>query len=211
MDMLKQTLAAFGLISATLGAQAAWNTAGDALVAGSWLTLSTAYSAPGDPDTPFNLSGMPAIDIAAVESLAGLAPYALDLSAEEAGTEGSLAWQSFSVAAGDTLSFDWSFSSADTDFEDHAFVVLGGQLRTLATRSQPGLALNGFSHSFTSAGLVTLALGVIDTVDYLGVSTLTLSNVQISPVPEPATALLMLGGLGGLAALISRRGKRAAR
>jgi hypothetical protein len=66
-----------------------------------------------------------------------------------------------------------------------------------------------FSHSFAAAGLATLALGVVDTVDYLGVSTLTVSNLQISPVPEPATALLFAAGLAGLGALRRRQSQRA--
>lgn len=203
---LQHTLAALGLLS-SLGAQAAWTTAGDAIDSAGSLTLTTAYHAPGDPDTAFNLSGTAAVDIGVVETAAGLPFYALDLG-EQAATEGSLAWQSFSVAAGDTLSFNWSFSSADADFLDHAFVVLDGQLVTLATTAQPGAALNSFSHSFANAGLVTLALGVVDTVDYLGVSTLNVSALQISPVPEPASALLLLAGG---AALLSRRGSGARR
>jgi hypothetical protein len=206
--MTLRTLAVCALLTTALHSHAAWNTAGDAVTQGEDLTLTTAYLGAGDPDSAFNLSGSAALDIASIESLAGLPAYALDLSAEEAGTEGSLAWRSFKVAAGDTLRFDWVFTTAETDFEDHAFVVLAGELFTLATRSQPGSAPAHFSRTFTSAGLMTLAVGVIDTVDYLGVSTLQLSNLQISPVPEPASALLMLAGA---AALISRRGRRAAR
>ncbi|MBT9488375.1 MAG: PEP-CTERM sorting domain-containing protein [Rubrivivax sp.] len=197
---IQHGLAALGLFS-SLGAQAAWQTHGDAVDLGGSLTLTTAYSAPGDPDTAFNLSGIAAVDIGVVEALAGLPAYALDLG-DEAGTEGSLAGQSFNVAAGDTLSFNWAFSSQDADFLDHAFVVLGGQLSTLATTAQPGSAQNSFSHTFTGAGLVTLALGVVDTTDYLGVSTLNISALQISPVPEPASALLWLAGL---AAFMTRR------
>lgn len=200
------TVAALGLLS-SLGAQAAWTTAGDAVDSLGSLTLTTAYTAPGDPDTAFNLSGTAAVEIGVVEAAAGLPFYALDLG-DEAATEGSAAWQSFSVAAGDTLSFNWSFSSTDADVLDHAFVVLNGQLSTLATTAQPGAPLNSFSHSFTSAGLVTLAVGVVDTVDYLGVSTLNISALQVSPVPEPASALLLLAGG---AALLSRRGSAARR
>jgi hypothetical protein len=87
--------------------------------------------------------------------------------------------------------------------------VLEGSLLTLATRSQPGAAVQTFSHTFGSGGLATLALGVVDTVDVLGVSTLTVSNLQISPVPEPATALLFAAGLAGLGALRRRQSQRA--
>ena len=37
------------------------------------------------------------------------------------------------------------------------------------------------------------------------VSTLTVSNLQISPVPEPATALLFAAGLAGVGALRRRQ------
>jgi opacity protein-like surface antigen len=200
--MLALTLGAAALAASP--ASAAWTTAGDALAGDGTLTLSTAYALAGDPDAPFNLSGRSAVGIDQVESAAGLAPYALDLSQDEAATEGSVAWQSFAVAAGDTLRFDWQFETRETDFEDHAFLVLDGRLLTLATRSQPGAAARTFSHSFSAGGLATLALGVVDTVDYLGVSTLTVSNLQISPVPEPATALLWAGGLLALGALRRR-------
>ena len=206
--MTTRLLLALALGTTTLAASpafAAWNTAGDALAGVDTLTLTTAYALPGDPDAPFNLSGSSAVGIDLVESAAGLAPYALDLSEDETGTEGSVAWQSFAVAAGDTLRFDWTFQTWETDFEDHAFLVLDGSLLTLATRSQPGAAVQTFSHSFAAAGLATLALGVVDTVDYLGVSTLTVSNLQISPVPEPATALLFAAGLAGVGALRRRQ------
>jgi hypothetical protein len=201
--MTARRLLAVALAAAALAsppARAAWQTVGDALVDADVVALTTAYAVAGDPDAPFNLSGTSAVGIAAVEAAAGLAPYALDLSEDETGTEGSVAWQSFAVLAGDTLSFDWRFTTAETDFEDHAFLVLDGQLTTLATRSAPGAGVQRFSHVFDSAGLATLAVGVIDTVDVLGVSTLSVANLQITPIPEPATALLWAAGLGALAA-----------
>lgn len=205
---IKTLLAAAALAVASLGAQAAWNTAGDVLVNGSTLTLTSAYQAPGDPDRFFNVSGTPAAEIPLLEAALGLPAYALDLSAEEYGTEGSVAWQSFSVAAGDTLSFSWSFSTRENDFEDHAFVVLAGQVGTLATRTQGGSG-GVFSQVFAQAGTVTLGVGVIDTVDYLGVSTLQVSGLTVTPVPEPGTLALWLAGIAGLGFM--RRASRAAR
>lgn len=206
--MFKKTLAALALACGAIGAQAAWSTTGDALDSAGTLTLTSAYVGAGDPDTRFNVSGTPAAEIGVLEAMLGLPAYALDLSDDEAGTEGSIAWQSFAVAAGDTLSFDWAFSTLETDFEDRAFVVLGGQVITLATRTQPGA--DSFEQVFGRAGTVLLGVGVIDTVDYLGVSTLQVSGLALTPaVPEPATWAMWLAGAGLLG--FSRRGRRAGR
>lgn len=209
--MFKTLLTAVALAAASLGAQAAWNTTGDVLVDGGTLTLTSAFKAAGDPDRFFNVSGTPAAEIPVLEAALGLPAYALDLSAEEYGTEGSVAWQSFSVAAGDTLSFSWTFTTRENDFEDHAFAVLGGQVLTLATRTQGG-GSGAFSHVFTQGGTFTLGLGVIDTVDYLGVSTLQVSGLSVTPVPEPGTLAMWLAGIAGLGGLrLRRRASGAAR
>lgn len=173
-------------------AQAAWTTTGDAVDDGTTVTLTTAWLAPGDPDAPFNLSGSPAADIARVEAAAGVAPYALDLG-DAAATEGSLAWQTLAVSAGDTLSFSWAFASADTDFGDHAFAVLGGQVFTLATG--PASASGSFGHVFAQGGTLSFAVGVVDVVDVLCVSTLAVTDLALTPaVPEPGSLALMLAG-----------------
>jgi hypothetical protein len=218
---VRKTLAVSALALSALGASqaqaqadthslAGWSVLGDVLANGGAITLTSAYAMPGDPDAPFNLSGTNAADIAAVEAAAGLAAYALDLSDIEVGTEGSLASQSFAAQAGDTLSFDWQFSTLDTDFEDHAFAVLNGELITLATRTAPAAAPQPFSIVLAQGGTVTLAFGVIDTTDYIGVSSLSVSNLLLTPVPEPGAALLWLAGLGLLGAARCRQGARKA-
>jgi hypothetical protein len=181
-----------------------WSTStGDVLNAGATLTLTTAYL-DGAEDQPFNVSGHSASDIALVESQAGVAAYALDLSPSQYGTEGSLAWLQLSVAAHQTVSFHWTFTTQETLFEDHAFAVINGEVFTLATRSQPGVPLQTFSHTFDQAGTYTLSVGVIDTVDVLGVSKLAVQDLQVSSVPEPATwALALAGGL-----MLARRLRR---
>lgn len=189
------------------GTLAGWTSVGDVATQAGSLWLSTAY-VDGVADEPGNLSGVSAVDITAVESAAGLAPYSLDLAPDDYGTEGSLAAQSFGVAAGQLLRFEWSFGSAETSFADHAFVVLNGQVLTLATRSQPGAASQVFSQPLGPAGLVSIAFGVIDTQDVTGVSTLRISDLQVSAVPEPASAALLLAGVAGLAGLLRRRRRR---
>lgn len=196
-------LLALGTLASAAQALTWTSSTGDVLNQAGTLTLTTAYL-DGAEDQPFNVSGQSASDIAVVESLAGVPAYALDLPPIESGTEGSLAGLQLTVAAHQTVSFRFSFTTQETLFEDHAFAVIAGQVYTLATRTQPGVALQTFSHTFDQAGSYTLSVGVIDTVDYLGVSTLAVQDLQVSSVPEPGPwALALAGGL-----LLARRLRR---
>lgn len=211
MKTIPQAFLAAALALAAAGAHAqastnslvGWTVFGDAIAQGGAISLTTAFR-DGDPtgDQPYNLSGISAVDISVIEAAAGLGAYGLDLPEPEYGREGSLIKQSFAVAAGQTLRFTWSFSTHEDLFLDRAFAVVNGQLFTLATRAAPGGASQVFSFTFATAGTATLALGVIDTGDFLGVSQLTVSNLGVMPVPEPAACALLLAGLGllGLAA-----------
>jgi len=212
-------LAAVALTSHSANAQATtdslagWNVYGDAVSQGGAITVTSAFL-DGDGDAPYNLSGTSAVDIATLESAAGVAPFGLDLSAEQYGTEGSLVSQSFAAVAGQTLSFDWSFGTLETLFQDHAFAVINGQVFTLATAGAPGAASQSFSYTFGQSGAATLSFGVIDTVDYLKVSSLSVSNLHlaVTPVPEPGTYAMVLAGLA-LVGFVTRRrrdGSRAA-
>ncbi|HWH84655.1 MAG TPA: PEP-CTERM sorting domain-containing protein [Burkholderiaceae bacterium] len=210
------TLCVLALASNLAHAQASttslvgWTTFGDVVAQSGAITLTTAYT-DGD-DAPFNLSGNGAVDIGALEGAAGVATYGLDPSDVDYGTEGSLVGQSFDAVAGSTLSFDWSFSSLQTEPGDRAFAVIGGVVTTLANVSEPGAALQTFSITLSQSGPVSFALGVIDTLDYVGVSTLSISNLKllsVSAIPEPTTGALMLGGLA-LVAAASRRFHRPA-
>lgn len=206
---LRHTAAALGLTLALAAAPAqalslgldGWLPLGDASLQGGALVLTTAF-VDGIDDEAGNLSGLSAAPAAALEALAGLAPLALDLSAADYATEGSIAIRSLTVAAGDTLRLHWSFSSQDADFADHAFAVIGDQVITLA--SQPLGGAGTLVHTFAQGGSYMLGAGVVDTVDTLGVSTLRISGYEVTAVPEPATLGLWLAGLGLLGALRRR-------
>jgi hypothetical protein len=177
-----------------------WNPQGDAVAVAGVMTLTNA-SLLDAADAPFNRSGNnPQDNVGALEAAAGVSPYGLDLSADDYATEGTLAWQIITLGAGDTLSFNYSFSTQEGPLppsqKDRAFVVLGGQVITLATAVNPPIGLYGFFYQAPAAATLRLAFGVVDTTDFIGASSLSISNVSVAPIPEPASAALLLAGLG---------------
>lgn len=203
--LMSRACALAALLAAAQAHALDWTLLGDVQRTGDALALTTAYD---DADEgPFNLSGTAAAWIDQVEAAAGVAQGALDLPDEPA-YEGSLARTTFTVAAGDTLSFNWSFSTLEALFQDRAFAVVNGQLFTLATRAGAVPGSGTFSITFASPGTATLALGVVDTGDVLGVSSLNVQNVTLAPVPEPAGWALWLGGAALLAGVGRMRRQR---
>ena len=196
-------LASGGAFAQTTSSLAGWDVVGDVVAQSGAITLTTAYL-DGAGDQAGNLSGSSAADFFVLTGATGLPFTALDLGGEEA-TEGSLVQASFNLLAGQTLSFRWQFGGVETDFLDHAFVVVNDTLFTLATTAAPGGADNLFSFTSSSGGTVALSLGVVDTGDFNGVSTLGISALQVSAVPEPATVAMLLAGLGLVGAAARRR------
>jgi hypothetical protein len=183
---------------------AGWNTFGDAAAVSGELVLTTA-SARFDDDAPapagaFNVSGNDAAPAGgSLETFVGVAPGALDPDPVDAvqAFEGSAAGQGFLAQAGSVLSFRWNLTSLDALPGDYAFVVIDGQMTRFAWGPQPG---DGeFSATFSSGGMHQLAFGVVDVGDFNGTSALRVDSVQVSAVPEPASVLLMLAGLGAIA------------
>jgi hypothetical protein len=193
--------AAIGLLAAPAMAQSAdlrdWTALGDAVISAGSASLSTAF---GD-ESPASGSG--ALDYIAFEPALGLAYDSLGAGDT---WDGSALQHSFTAAANTRVSFDWRLSTLNFDagFADRAFVVIDGSVLALGTVAA-GAVVGSFSHTFASAGQHALAFGVVDVGDVVGVSSLTVSGLAVSAVPEPSAVLLLLAGLGTLAALARQR------
>lgn len=177
-----------------------WLPLGDVSLPADGLVLTTAF-VDGVQDEAGNLSGLSAVLAGDLEAAAGLPQQALDLSADDYAVEGSIALRTLNVNAGDVLRLHWAFSSLDSAFADRAFAVIGSDVFTLATALQPQGGAGTLVHSFAQGGSFLLGVGVVDTVDVLGVSTLRITGFELAAVPEPAALGLWLAGLGMLGAL----------
>lgn len=169
----------------------AWLALGDTQVSSASAKVTTAFSS----ETAL---GSGAIDINALESQLNTPSGTLGLDAYE----GSALSQSFNLASSSTLSFNWTFGTDVfvAGFADLAFVLVDGTL-LLPLANVTAAELSGaFSYTF-NAGAHTLAFGVVDVNDVDGVSTLSVSDVNLASstaVPEPGSLALMLAGLGVL-------------
>lgn len=192
-----------------------WTSMGDVSVQAGSAFLTTA-SVAFDDDAPslaaaFNYSGIAAAAASnELDVFSGLAVDALD---PDPGSliyafEGSAMKQTFNVAAGDVLSFNWKFVTNDVA-ADYAYVVINGVKSDLgvsssaATPSSPFAfesSMGVFNQFFASAQTVTLSVGVVDVNDFSGTTALLVDNVQ---VPEPNA--VGLGLMGAVALLVRRR------
>jgi hypothetical protein len=171
-------------------------------------TVADEFDNNGAPIGPFNRSGNSPLLVGSpggLETQSGFAIGAFDPVGGFA-YEGSLASQSFTAAAGQTLSFLWNFGTRDTA-ADFAFVAIDGLVLRLGGVPEAVLPGSGdnlletgyqtYSFQFASSGLHTLAFGVVDVFDVAVMSSLSIDQVQLSnTVPEPKALLLMLMALG---------------
>ena len=180
-----------------------WTAAGDVVVDNaSAARLSTAYRDSFSDEGAISATGS-ALLYFDLEPALGLPSGALAADT----IEGSGLRQSFVTLAGTLVSFNWQLSTADFDAgePDRAFVLIDGSiLAPLATVSS-GAVSGQFSHVFLTAGAHDLAVLVMDVNTADRVSTLSLSGLNVSAVPEPGSWALLLAGVAGLG-LLRRRG-----
>lgn len=203
------------------GGLSGWTTSGDVSVQSGSAFLTNAYANGLDDATNLNLSGNNPVNAGGVlEAAAGLAAGGLDLDMINQASEGSVFWRSFTVAAGDVLSFDWQFATADSAFLDYAFLAVGGSLITLAdvtgatqTADNPNYltqtGLSRYEYVFASAGTYRVAFGVVDIGDYVTSSSLLVDNVYVGEAPatpEPVSTIALVGfAMVGCVTLARRR------
>lgn len=218
----------FGTPTASLSA---WTTEGDVMVTGSKnVAALTTASLEYEDDYPLpagfnNNSGTAAVDFFTAANLAGVSFAALDTVGAGATYEGSAIRQDFYATAGDTLTitFDWTFLSADTLNADFAFVTVNDTVvKFVDAFSAPaasqftgsfgdfnqvswGWTTASYTYTAASSGLVSLVLGVVDLGDSSGTSELRVDNISVSAVPEPATYAMLLAGLALMGGIARRR------
>jgi hypothetical protein len=225
-----------GDFSSAGGLYDGWNALGLHLLARDPIPASYQPVDPaGMPATPENIAlggsggGATTLEVATFLGDASQAPAIDALHTNP--SYGAVIAQTFSAAAGESLSFDWNLISGDFDFEDFGFVYLAGPgiatpVHHLADSlpasidenfdilfSQTGLAT--YNSGPLAGGTYTLGLGVFNSSagagsNNWGQSYLFVDNVELSEVPEPASAMVLIAGaMGALARPLKRARPRA--
>ncbi|WP_166830630.1 PEP-CTERM sorting domain-containing protein [Thalassoroseus pseudoceratinae] len=181
------------------------------------------------PDLGWQSIGNPVVISAQAELstdtsiLAGAIANFVDLSVsrlEEFGdspANGSAIKQTFEVLTGGKLSFDWSFITSENNTgenNDFAFWSLSGANNgeRLANAESGATAFQTKTYDVDSAGIYTLAFGVMNENNDFGPSQLLIDNVSFeatatsgSPTPEPGTWAMMALGMIGFAGVWYRQ------
>ena len=169
----------------------AWAAMGDVQVSSLTASLTTA-SLIYEDDFPaaagaYNLSGVGTAEVgipAGLEEFVGLQIGNLDPDPVNGvmALEGSALKHTIQVQAGDTLSFDWAFSTREglpTDHNDYAFMVIDDVLILLGDVASASTG-GRFSQTFSAAGTAQIAFGIVDVLDYGVTSRLDIGALALS-------------------------------
>lgn len=191
-----------------------WTSMGDAAAMPGYVIVTNAYAdLPGDDNdsNEFNVSGSNPVSNFDIEQFAGLNFGDLDMG-DAFAMEGSAIQRTFTVAAGESFSFDFVFATNDLGGSDYAFVAYNGMMMSLASATDAvKMGAYGYeattgwmtytSEVFTLMQEITLTIGVLDLND-----TVTSSGLVLGMVPEPSTSAALAGlAVLGLVALRRRQ------
>jgi hypothetical protein len=152
----------------------------------------------------FTVFGSPTL-----ENYLGIPISVLDNFGGEA-TEGSAIKAQQNFNAGDVISFNWDFATNEpaTGYQnDYAFFMADGSVPGTNDLSFIKLAdvagnnaSNPFTYTFSKTDNYTIAIGIVDIVDYTRDSSIQISNANTQPVPEPLSILSSAGAVvfGGI-------------
>jgi T1SS-143 domain-containing protein len=155
---------------------------------------------------------------ASLETQLGLTAGALDAVIGGNATSGAATYGTFALAAGQTLSFDWRFTTPEApgSFNDFAFFTVNGAVQVLSSANTAAGDSNWQTTTFTAttAGNYTFGFGVINVGDndqawnsrlYVDNVDLANTNPSLSSVAEDAGA--PVGAVGTLiSALVDLQG-----
>ena len=216
------------IVNGSFNGLAGWNASGDAAsVGGNHLVLTNAFpDGTDDADGVIrNVSGnAPTLAGGDLEAFVGIPAGALDFDTanDQLAYEGSAVTQTFTATAGSRLSFQWNLATTETSTDpslaDLAFIVVDGQLITLANTLSATSATGGGDYAtqtgwmdyvatFANGGTHTIAFGIVDEGQFGDTSALSVTGVGLtSAVPESSGLAMMAAGLG-LLGLARRRRK----